>query len=157
MKYKNVLVAVGNYGAKYEKTRHNIGFMCLDYAAARGARTSWKLRPSCGCDYTDMSRLDGSETDLLLKPQSFMNILGTNVQRALQTFSVNQKQLIVLHDDLEMKIGNYKIVQGTSFKGHNGLKSISERLGGFSKFTRIAIGIGRPPERDAEFVSHYVL
>ena len=86
-----------------------------------------------------------------------MNVIGSNVKSGLSTFKLDKSSLVVVHDDLEQKIGKYRIVQGTSFKGHNGLKSISQSLGGFKDFTRIGIGIGRPEDRDPSVVSRYVL
>ena len=86
-----------------------------------------------------------------------MNVLGKNVKAALKVFNVPQENIIVLHDDLEQKLGKFRIVKGTSFKGHNGLKSISQELGGYKDFIRIGIGIGRPENRDQKDVSSYVL
>ena len=81
-----------------------------------------------------------------------MNILGKNVKDALKHFNgiefKKKGNLIVIHDDLEQKLGKYRIVAETSFKGHNGLKSISDELGGIKNFIRIGIGIGRPESRD---------
>ena len=81
---------------------------------------------------------------MLLKPMTFMNIIGKNVSKAMKSEKIERSQLIVLHDDLEQKMGRVRMVQGTSFKGHNGLKSISQEMGGFKEFKRFAIGIGRP-------------
>ena len=77
-----------------------------------------------------------------------MNIIGQNVKASLKAFSITKESIIVVHDDLEQKLGSFRIVQGTSFKGHNGLKSISQELGGYKDFIRIGIGIGRPENRD---------
>ena len=93
----------------------------------------------------------------MLRPNSYMNILGKNVKQALSTFKIPKENIIVIHDDLEQKLGKYRIVKGTSFKGHNGLKSISEHMGGYKDFTRIGIGIDRPIDRDPSSVANYVL
>lgn len=85
---------------------------------------------------------------LLLSPVSYMNILGKNVATTLAKERIEKAGLIVLHDDLEQKPGRFRVVQGTSFKGHNGLKSISQSMGGYKDFVRFGIGIGRPEERD---------
>ena len=78
-----------------------------------------------------------------------MNICGKNVKIALTKYKITDRaKLIVLHDCLETKIGKIKVTQTNSFKGHNGLKSISNALGGAKDFYRVAIGIGRPIERD---------
>ena len=117
------------------------------------------MKASCNSDYSELFRANNgvSSTDILLKPHSFMNILGSNVKQGLANFKVNKENLIVIHDDLEQKVGKFRIVNGTSFKGHNGLKSISNNLGGFKNFTRIGIGIGRPDDRDPGSVATYVL
>ena len=87
-----------------------------------------------------------------------MNVIGKNVKNALKSFTIGREEgLIVLHDDLEQKIGQFRVVKGTSFKGHNGLKSISKECGGFKDYIRIGIGIGRPESRDQAAVSSYVL
>ena len=85
---------------------------------------------------------------ILFWPVTFMNIAGKNVKVAMKKHSIGKAEIIVLHDCLETKIGKVKVQQGVSFKGHNGLKSISAELGGAKDFKRIAIGIGRPLERD---------
>ncbi len=86
-----------------------------------------------------------------------MNICGKNVKLCMAKNKIEKQQLIVIHDCLETKLGKIKLQQGTSFKGHNGLKSISQELGGFKDFNRIAIGIGRPEERDPATVATFVL
>ena len=86
-----------------------------------------------------------------------MNICGKNVKLCMNKHHIEKSKLIVLHDCLETKVGKVKLQQGTSFKGHNGLKSISQELGGFKDFQRVAIGIGRPEERDPATVATYVL
>ena len=69
---------------------------------------------------------------------------------------MEKEQLIVFHDDLEQDLGKFRILKGTSFKGHNGLKSIEKECG-FKDFVRVAIGVGRPQSRDQQAVSQYVL
>ena len=105
-----------------------------------------------------MTAASSSSSDvILLKPNAYMNVLGKNVRKALKAFSIPKEQIIVLHDDLEQKLGNYRVVKGTSFKGHNGLKSIAQECQGYKDFVRIGIGIGRPESRDQSAVSKYVL
>ena len=90
----------------------------------------YKERASCASKFAEYQRPISitSESDsnkvILLKPHTFMNIIGKNVKQALKAFSIPKEQIIVLHDDLEQKLGKYRIVKSTSFKGHNGLKSI---------------------------------
>ena len=86
-----------------------------------------------------------------------MNICGKQVKMCLKHSKIDKTDMVVIHDCLETKLGKVKLMQGTSFKGHNGLKSISQELGGYKDFQRIAIGIGRPEERDPETVARFVL
>ena len=95
---------------------------------------------------------------VLYWPETFMNICGKNVKLAMGKYKINDRvKLVVLHDCLETKLGVVKFSKTGSFKGHNGLKSISNALGGAKDFHRVAIGIGRPVERDQDIVSNYVL
>lgn len=90
-------------------------------------------------------------------PETLMNICGKQIKLCMNKHQVDKTNIIVLHDCLETKTGQVKLKQGTSFKGHNGLKSISQELGGFNDFKRIAIGIGRPDTRDQQTVAAFVL
>ena len=85
---------------------------------------------------------------LLYWPETLMNVSGKNVKLCLAKNQIDRQNLIVVHDSLETKPGRLKLSKGTSFQGHNGLKSISQELGGFKDFQRVGIGIGRPVERD---------
>ena len=86
---------------------------------------------------------------VLYWPETFMNICGKQVKMAANKYKVTDRsRIIVLHDCLETKLGKVKVTQTNSFKGHNGLKSISNAFGGAKDFYRVAIGIGRPVERD---------
>lgn len=91
---------------------------------------------------------------------TLMNIAGKNVKLAVKKLQVEKTHIIILHDCLETKFGVAKLIlpeEKKSFKGHNGLKSVSQELGGFTNFSRIAIGIGRPEARDQITVADYVL
>lgn len=86
-----------------------------------------------------------------------MNIAGKNVKAAVNKYKIDKRRIVVLHDCLETKLGKVKVGNTGSFKGHNGLKSISQELGGYKDFYRVRIGIGRPDERDPATVAAYVL
>ena len=91
---------------------------------------------------------------VLYWPETFMNICGKNVHLAFNRYKIGDRSwLIILHDCLETKIGKVKVTNKGSFKGHNGLKSISKSFGDAKNFYRVAIGIGRPVERDQDIVS----
>jgi PTH1 family peptidyl-tRNA hydrolase len=138
-----VIAGLGNPGPKYQWTRHNAGFLFLDRlahlenlsitrASFSGLAGEWK--------YND-SRL------ILLKPQTFMNLSGRAVMQALQFYKLPLSQLIVVHDELDLPFGTARLKQGGGHGGHNGLRSIMEQLGK-GEFTRLRIGIGRPPHGD---------
>ena len=132
-------------GAQYSKTRHNVGSICLDYLVRRrGLR--YQEKANCPSQVAMYSKMDHNSqySAVLLNPYSYMNVIGKNVKTARKVYRVEQEGIVVLHDDLEQKLGKFRIVKGTSFKGHNGLKSISQELGGYKNFLRIGIGISRP-------------
>jgi PTH1 family peptidyl-tRNA hydrolase len=144
-----ILVGLGNPGEKYKYNRHNIGFSVLDEIAVKYSQTTWVkkfLGKFCQC------RSEGKKF-LLLKPETFMNNSGHSVTAILAFYKLNISDLIVLHDDLDLNVGQVKIKQKGGHAGHNGIKSIHQALG--DQYTRIRIGIGHPGNRTE--VSSYVL
>jgi peptidyl-tRNA hydrolase, PTH1 family len=145
-----LLAGLGNPGAKYEATRHNIGFLALDYLAARH-----------GCQFSE-SRWQAlvskavlwGEPVLLAKPQTFMNASGRAVAGIASFFKIPAERIIVVHDELDLPLGRAKIVIARGAGGHNGIRSIITELG-TTGFCRIRAGIGRP--EDPLSVTHYVL
>ena len=113
-------------GQEYARTRHNVGMLCLDYLLKRHG-CSYKLKATYQSHTAEMRvvSLSHEVNALLLAPVTYMNIIGKNVSKAMKNERVEKGSLIVLHDDLEQKPGRLRCVKGTSFKGHNGLKSIS--------------------------------
>ena len=149
-----LVVGLGNAGKEYKMTKHNIGLLALEYLAAKKYEARFKPKISVAGHVAEVP----AKRIVLYWPETFMNICGMNVKLALNKYKVNDNsRLIVLHDCLETKLGVIKTGKTGSFKGHNGLKSISNSLGGAKDFHRIAIGIGRPAERDQSIVSKYVL
>ncbi len=145
------VVGLGNTGSQYARTRHNIGLIAVKNLASK-YNSSWKTKISCGGRVAQPS-----QNLIFFWPETFMNICGKNVKICMNKYKIEKSQLIVIHDCLETKLGKVKLQQSSSFKGHNGLKSICAELGGFKDFKRIAIGIGRPEERDQGTVATYVL
>jgi PTH1 family peptidyl-tRNA hydrolase len=139
-----VLVAgLGNPGAEYEGTRHNVGFAVADVLAGRvGARFSSHRKS--GADVAE-GRLVGRKT-YLVKPRGYMNLSGGPVANALRFFSVPVDDLVVVHDDLDLEFGVVRLKRGGGEGGHNGLRSISKSLG-TKDYLRVRFGIGRPPGR----------
>ena len=144
-----VFVGLGNPGEKYKYNRHNIGFSVVDEIAAKYSQTTWVKKfhgKFCQC------RSEGKKF-LLLKPETFMNNSGISVTAILAFYKLSISDLIVLHDDLDLKVGQIKIKQKGGHAGHNGIRSIHQALG--DQYTRIKIGIGHPGNKTE--VSSYVL
>jgi PTH1 family peptidyl-tRNA hydrolase len=138
-----IAVFLGNPGAKYSGTRHNVGFMTaglLEKAAGvRIDRLKYRAL-TCVCD------LSGQKV-LLMKPQTYMNLSGDAVSQALRFYKLPLERLIVVSDDVSLPVGKIRIRRGGSAGGHNGLKDIIEKCGG-DNFPRIKVGVGAPPHPD---------
>jgi PTH1 family peptidyl-tRNA hydrolase len=134
-----IIVGLGNPGRKYERTRHNAGFMAVD-----------KLAGNLHVDVTQekhhalicRARI-GSEDVVLAKPQTYMNESGRAAGALLRDTYTAVSGLIVIHDELDLSLGSVRVKIGGGHGGHNGLRSLIEHLGS-SDFIRVRIGIGRP-------------
>jgi PTH1 family peptidyl-tRNA hydrolase len=144
-----LVAGLGNPGAKYAKNRHNVGFMVVELLARRFGADAFRDKFS---GRFARARVDGDEL-VLLEPQTYMNLSGESVQKAMAFFKVALPGLIVVHDELDLPYGTVKVKQGGGTAGHNGLKSIVSCCGG-PDFTRIRVGIGRPAKGATE---HHVL
>ncbi len=140
MRPVKVIVGLGNPGKKYEKTRHNLGFLVVDRLAEKNgvAVTRTKYEALVG----EWNR-DG-EKDLLVKPQTYMNRSGATLHSLLRYLPVEADDFIVIHDDLDLPFGRIRIRRQGSAGGNRGMLSVLEALGD-SAFVRLRIGIGRPP------------
>lgn len=138
-----IVVFLGNPGTKYDKTRHNAGFMTADKCEkATDARiTRVRFRA-----LTDQTRV-GEETVLLMKPQTYMNLSGEAVGEAAKFYKVPPERVLVVSDDVSLPTGKLRIRAKGSAGGHNGLKSIIQHLG-TDAFPRVKIGVGAPPHPD---------
>jgi PTH1 family peptidyl-tRNA hydrolase len=144
-----VLVGLGNPGEKYKHTRHNIGFAVVDEIAKKYSQTTWVKKFNgkfCQC-WSEGNKF------LLLKPETFMNNSGHSVAAIIAFYKLNINDLIVIHDDLDLEVGQIKIKHKGGHAGHNGIKSIHHAIG--EKYTRVKIGIGHPGNKNE--VSSYVL
>lgn len=134
-----LIVGIGNPGEKYEETRHNVGFMVLDsFSEKIGINIS---QPGFKGLYGKGKYLNN--TLYLLKPQTFMNKSGESVKEMKNFYKIPSEQMIVIHDELDVSLGNMKIKAGGGIAGHNGLDSIKTLIGSLD-FLRIRIGIGKP-------------
>ena len=145
-----LIVGLGNPGEEYEHTRHNAGFDTVDKIAAEIGVRYWKNE--CGA-------LTGKgvyhDIDVVLaKPQSYMNTSGGPVKQLMNAYGVSPDHLVVIHDELDIDPGTIRVKFGGGHAGHNGLRSICDKLGTRVWF-RVRCGIGRPPGRMP--VADYVL
>lgn len=139
---KYLVVGLGNPGGDYAHTRHNAGFDTVDAIAEELGANYWKTE--CGA-LTAKVRYRGHDL-VLAKPQGFMNTSGGPVKQLCGTYGVSPDHLIVIHDDLDIGPGTIRVKLGGGHAGHNGLRSICEKLG-TPDWYRVRIGIGRPPGR----------
>ncbi len=139
-----LIVSLGNPGQKYQKTRHNVGFMALDEFQKIHGFSDWQLKKKFKAEISE-GIMDGKKI-ILAKPQTFMNESGKAVKiiinnlsliKLTRTFLVN---LLVVHDDLDLPLGKMKIVQNRGSAGHKGVQSIIDELG-TKNFVRFRIGI----------------
>jgi PTH1 family peptidyl-tRNA hydrolase len=145
-----LLVGLGNPGAQYERTRHNVGFRVLEQLAARHRIAldgrKWNAVYGTG----DVGR----EKVCLLLPQTFMNLSGEAAGPAMRFFKAGLPDTVAVHDELDLPFGRLMLKQGGGSAGHNGLKSLTQHLGG-PDYLRLRVGISRPPPRWD--VANYVL
>lgn len=143
-----ILVGLGNPGKEYERTRHNAGFMAMDYISGR-----------CGAkiDRAKFSALVGEATIngkrvLLMKPQTFMNSSGEAVSAAAKFYKIAPENIIVISDDVSLDVGRVRVRRKGSHGGQRGLKSIQECLG-TEDYQRIKIGVGAKPHPDYDMAA----
>ncbi|ATQ57267.1 aminoacyl-tRNA hydrolase [Paracoccus yeei] len=144
-----LLVGLGNPGAKYERNRHNVGFMAVDRIAADHGFAPWRARFQ---GQAAEGRLGDTRT-VLLKPGTFMNLSGQSVGEAMRYLKLDPAQVLVLHDELDLAPGKVRLKLGGGHAGHNGLRSIHQHIG--DAYRRLRIGIGHPGHKDR--VAGYVL
>lgn len=128
-----LVIGLGNPGAKYEATRHNIGYLVVDQLAGQ-------LAPVSGCKA--LTQQVGEV--LYVRATTFMNLSGEAVAPLAQLHTIPPDRVIVVHDELDLPAGKVRIKVGGNENGHNGLKSISDKLG-TREYVRVRVGIGRPP------------
>ena len=135
-----IIAGLGNPGAEYAKTKHNVGFMLMDAFAAHPNAASW--REDFHSLVTEI-RI-GGEKVFLVKPLTYMNNSGEALGPMLSYYKLDTEDLVVAHDDMDIPAGTVRIRKKGSSGGHNGIKSIIAHVGS-ENFARVRIGIGRPP------------
>lgn len=144
-----LVVGLGNVGEPYSNTRHNIGFMAID-AILKNFNLSIENNNFNGdCAVTTIN----DQKIIFVKPTTLMNLSGNCVSQIVKFYKIEPEDIIIIHDDLDLKPGQFKIRTSGSAGGHNGIKDIISKLGS-DKFVRFKIGIGRPKQ---ESIINYVL
>lgn len=144
-----LLVGLGNPGGGYAGNRHNIGFMGLDAIHRRHGFSPWRSRFQ---GLSAEGQLAGVKT-ILLKPETYMNESGRSVGEAMRFLKIPLEDVVVLHDELDLKPGEVRVKTGGGNAGHNGLRSITALCG--NEYRRVRLGIGHPG--DKSLVHAYVL
>lgn len=145
-----LIVGLGNPGPEYRNNRHNIGFMAVDRLAEHHHLLSKRVEQKAVVTKGKI----GSHSVILAKPQTFMNKSGESVAPLLRYYKVPTTHLLVIYDELDLQFGALRLRGQGSPGGHNGMRSIIEKLGG-DQFARLRLGIGRPPGKQSP--SSYVL
>lgn len=146
-----LIAGLGNPGAEYRETRHNVGFMVVDELARRHGATFGSKFSARVADL----RLDGQRL-VLLEPQTYMNESGRSVAAAVRFYKVPVEALLVVHDDVDLEVGRLQARLGGGLAGHNGLRSLVQHLG-TGEFLRLRVGVGRPERGDPRPVADFVL
>lgn len=141
-----LVAGLGNPGNKYEKTRHNVGFMVIDEIAKNLATTNIN-KSNFNADVFKTS------DSLLVKPTTYMNNSGISIYAIKEYYKLDLEDIIVIHDDLDLPFGTVKFKIGGGHGGHNGLRSIDSHVG--NMYIRVRIGIGKPQFKND--VANYVL
>lgn len=137
-----LIVALGNPGQKYDKTKHNTGFMALDHYLNKNNLTLDKDKFE---GFWTKQKINGEDV-ILLEPQTYMNDSGKSVAQVANFFKIKPEDILVIHDDMDMPIGKIRIRKSGKSGGHNGIKSIIACLG-TSDFNRLKIGIQHPQKQ----------
>lgn len=132
-----LIVGLGNPGKEYENTRHNMGYLFIDYYLnKKGINLEWKEK----FNGLYLDTVIGGEKIIFMKPLTYMNLSGEAVRKYLDYFKIDVSDLLVVVDDLDLEVGNYKIKNNGSSGGHNGLKNIELHVG-TQNYKRFRIGI----------------
>ena len=144
-----MIAGLGNPGEEYAQTRHNAGFKAIDELARQANVTYWKNQAGAevaSIKVNDAEAESGKREVILVKPQSYMNTSGGPISKLCAQYKVNVEELLVIHDELDIPAGDVRIKVGGGHAGHNGLRSIIDKMGS-RDFSRVRVGIGNPPGR----------
>jgi|SRR5579872_380590 len=148
-----LVIALGNPGKKYEQTRHNVGWLALDYILDRLQFSGPEAKFN---SLVKEVRTESGDKILFVYPQTFMNDSGQAVNEFLNFFKVSPKELLVLHDEIDLPLGTFRWTKNSSSAGHNGVQSIIDALG-TQEFSRVRIGIEARADKKIPSTQDYVL
>ncbi len=152
-----MVAGLGNPGEEYAETRHNAGFKAIDELARQAGVNYWKNQAGAEVaiiQVNDSEAESGKREVVLVKPQSYMNTSGGPISKLCAQYKISAEELLVIHDELDIPAGDVRVKVGGGHAGHNGLRSIIDKMGS-RDFSRIRVGIGNPPGRMA--VADFVL
>ncbi|MCX7870132.1 MAG: aminoacyl-tRNA hydrolase [bacterium] len=148
-----LFVGLGNPGHQYKNTKHNIGFEVIEYFINNNKSIAYnRYLKFQGIFYEVILNKENNIKFLMLMPLTYMNLSGISVKQVLDFYKISSNKLIVIHDDMDIKVGEFKIKFNGGSAGHNGIQSIINYIG--KDFYRIRIGINRPQDKNYK---HYVL
>lgn len=136
-----IIIGLGNPGKKYENTRHNVGFITIDYLASKYGVSVTKLKHKAL--YGDGS-IAGNRV-ILVKPQTFMNLSGESVREIIEWYKAPMSNIVLVYDDIDLAVGRIRVRPKGSAGTHNGMRSVLYQIRS-DEFPRVRIGVGRPPE-----------
>jgi len=139
-----IIVGLGNIGKEYEHTRHNAGFLAADRVAGAFGFDAWHAEEKFEAETA--AGIIAGEKVLLVKPSTYMNLSGRAVQKVMQFYKLTREELTVIHDDLDIPLGEYRVSCDSRSAGHKGVQSIIDHLGS-QQFKRLRIGIKIPDRR----------
>jgi PTH1 family peptidyl-tRNA hydrolase len=137
-----LVVGLGNPGREYACTRHNAGFLAIDLLGDDLRASYWKDQGGAKVAAVRF----GDDSIVLAKPQTFMNLSGSSVAKLAEHYGTPAEEIIVIHDDIDLAPGKIRVKRGGGHGGHNGLRSLHDRLGS-DAYLRVRVGVGRPPGR----------
>lgn len=144
-----MVAGLGNPGEEYAQTRHSAGFCSVDALARQAGVSYWKNQLGAEVaiiNVADAEAEGGRREVVLVKPQSFMNTSGGPISKLCREYGIAANEVLVIHDELDIPEGDVRVKVGGGHAGHNGLRSIIDKLGS-RDFSRIRVGIGEPPGR----------
>ena len=152
-----IIVGLGNPGKKYERTRHNVGFLIVEELAKKlqtEGISKWELSKKFNAEICGVTV--GGKKIILVKPQTFMNESGVAVSLIAHFYKIPPQDIIVIHDDKDLKLDDVRIQTDRSHAGHNGVRSIIEHIG-TQNFLRVRVGVASSNAKKMENTADFVL